>query len=67
MASTLRPDEVKVKIVKSLRAAAAAVGVRSPPTEQRTTFEPIEKEPIIIVREALPMSSTALETKIGDC
>ena len=61
MASTLIPEEVRVEIEKSLRVAAAAVGVRSPPTEQRTAaFEPKEEAAIMIVREEPLMLSAAL-------
>ena len=68
MASTLIPEEVRVEIEKSLRAAAAAAGVRSPPTEQRiAAFEPIDEAAIMIVREELLISSAALETKTGNC
>ena len=68
MASTLSPEEVRVEIEKSLRAAAANAGVRSPPTEQRTAaLEPIDEAAIVIAREELLMSSAALETKTGDC
>ena len=68
MASTLSPEEVRVEIEKSLRAAAAAAGVRSPPTEQRTAaLEPIDEAAIVIVREELLISSAALETKTGNC
>jgi hypothetical protein len=68
MASTLSPDEVRVEIEKSLRAAAAAAGVRSPPTEQRTVaFEPMDEAVIMIVREELLVSSAALETKTENC
>ena len=68
MASTLSPDEVTVEIEKSLRATAAAAGVRSPPTEQRTAaFEPIDEAAIMIVREELLVSRAALETKTGNC
>ena len=68
MASTLSPENVKVQIEKSLRAAAAAVGVKSPLTEQRTVaFEPIDEAAIIIVREELLVSSAVLETKTGNC
>ncbi len=68
MASTLFPEEVRVEIEKSLRAAAAAVGVRSPPTEQRTAaFEPKEEGAIMIVREEPLMPSAALKTTRGNC
>jgi len=68
MASILIPEEVRVEIEKSLRVAAAAVGVRSPPTEQRTAaFEPMDEAAIMIVREELLVSSAALETKTGNC
>ena len=68
MASTLSPEEVRVEIEKSLRAAAAAAGVRSPPTEQRTAaLEPIDEAAIVIVREELLTSRAALETKTENC
>ena len=68
MASTLSPEKVRVEIEKLLRAAAAADGVRRPPTEQRTTaFEPMDEAAIMIVREELLVSSAALETKTGNC
>jgi len=68
MASTLSQEEVRVVIEKSLGAAAAAAGVRSPPTEQRTAaFAPIDEAAIMIVREELLISSAALETKTGNC
>ncbi len=68
MASTLSPKNVKVQIEKSLRAATAAVGVKSPPTEQRTTaFETREEPAIMMVREELLVSSAVLETKTGNC
>jgi len=68
MASTLSPDEVRVEIEKLLRAAAAAAGVRRPPTEQRTAaFEPMDEAAIMIVREELLVSRAALETKTGNC
>jgi len=68
MASTLIPEEVRVEIEKSLRVAAAAVGVRSPPTEQRTAaFEPKEEAAIMIVREEPLMLSAALKTTRGNC
>ncbi len=60
MASTLRPEESRVQIEKSLRAADAAAGVRSPPTEHRTTaFGPIEEAVIAIVRRDEALSSAA--------
>jgi hypothetical protein len=66
MASTLRPEESRVQIEKSLRAADAAAGVRSPPTEHRTTaFEPIEEAVIAIVRRDEALSSVAPVTEIG--
>ena len=68
MASTLSPEEVRVKIEKSLRATAAAAGVRRPPTEQRTVaFEPMDEAVIMIVRVELLVSSAVLETKTGNC
>ncbi len=68
MASTRSPEYVKVKIEKSLRTAAAAVGVIMPPTEHRTAaFEPREDAAIVIVREELLVSRAALETKTGKC
>ena len=68
MASTLSPEKVRVEIEKLLRAAAAADGVRRPPTEQRTAaFEPMDEAAIMIVREELLVSSAALETKTGNC
>lgn len=58
IASTLSPKCVKVQIEKSLRAAAAAVGVKSPPTEHRTAaFEPMKDAAIMTVREELMVSS----------
>ena len=42
LVSTFRPDESKVEIETSLRAIAAAVGVASPSTKQRTAFGPNE-------------------------
>ncbi len=57
-----------MKIEKSLRAAAAAVGVKRPPTEHRTAaFGPKEEAVIIIVRDELLGSSAVLETKTGNC
>jgi hypothetical protein len=68
MASTLSPENVKVQIEKSLRAAAAAVEVKRPPTEHRTAaFEPREEAAIMIVRKEPLLSSAELETKIGNC
>ncbi len=68
MASILIPEEVRVEIEKSLRAAAAADGVRSPLTEHRTVESaPIEEAAITIAREDPLISSAALETKTGNC
>ena len=65
-ASTLRPAESVVQIEKSLRAAAAAAGVRRPTTEQRTTeFEPMEVGEIVIASEESDTSSAAPETGTG--
>ena len=65
-ASTLRPEESKVQSEKSSRAAAAAAGVRSPPTEQRTAaFEPTEVGAIVTVSREAVVSKAAPETETG--